>query len=93
MFGGIMAYLDGNPFLTLYNRGIGIKVKGALYDELCTIEGAEPVRYEPTDPPSKSYVMVPAEWLTAELAESDPLVTWAQRAAEQVLSAPKKKKK
>ncbi len=93
MFGGIMAYLDGNPFLTLYDRGIGIKVKGALYDELCTIEDAEPVRYEPTDPPSKSYVRVPDKWLKSELEETDPLVTWAQRAAEQVLTAPKKKKK
>lgn len=87
-----MAYIDAKPFITLYDGGAGLKVKGTLYEDLVAIDGAEPVRYEPNDPPSKSYVRVPAEWIKDGLAENDPLVVWAQKAAEQVLAAPKKAK-
>jgi len=92
MFGGVLAYMDGKPLMTLYDGGVGLKVKGALYDELCGVEGAAPVQYEPTDPPSKSYVRVPATWVHNNLTPDDPLVQWVIKAAEQVLASQAKPK-
>lgn len=92
MFGGIMAYLDGKPFLTLYDGGVGIKLKETLFQELCAVEGAETVRYEPNDAPSKSYVKVPGEWLLDEFQADDLMVVWCRRAADQVLATPRKAK-
>lgn len=77
MFGGIMAYAEGKAFASLSNMGMALKAKGPLMAELLAAEGAEPLRYRPQDPPSKSYVMVPDDLLD----DRDLLQDWIARAA------------
>ena len=59
MFGGIMAYVDDRPFCSLSNVRIALKLGepecGALLDE----PDARPPQFTQTDPPGKSYVLVP----------------------------------
>lgn len=75
MFGGIMAYVDGKPFASLSNVGLGLKLTGAEREALLALPGAVPLRYEPDQPPSKSYVLVPE----AMLSEPDQLRSWVVR--------------
>jgi TfoX/Sxy family transcriptional regulator of competence genes len=77
MFGGIMAYAEGKPFASLSNVGMALKAKGPLFAELLAVPGAEPLRYEPNAPPSKSYVTVPEDMLD----DRDALRDWIARAA------------
>lgn len=59
MFGGVMAYANGKPFASLSNVGLAIKLDPVYYDALLRERGARPLRYEPTSPPSRQYVLVP----------------------------------
>ena len=77
MFGGIMAYAEGKAFATLSDAGMALKAKGPLMAEFLATDGAQPLRYRPEDPPSKSYVLVPDEMLD----DRDALQDWMARAA------------
>jgi TfoX/Sxy family transcriptional regulator of competence genes len=77
MFGGIMAYAEGKPFASLSNVGLALKVKGPLFAEFLAAEGAQPLRYVPDAPPSKSYLLVPDEMLD----DREALQSWMARAA------------
>jgi len=77
MFGGIMGYADGKAFASLSNVGLALKLAGADRDALLATPGAEPLRYAPDQPPSKSYVVVPG----AMLAEPGQLRPWIVRSA------------
>lgn len=75
MFGGIMAYAEAKPFASLSNVGLAIKLFGDDREALLALPGAVPLRYEPDDPPSKTYVVVPE----ALLADPDAFRPWLIR--------------
>jgi TfoX/Sxy family transcriptional regulator of competence genes len=90
MFGGILAYAYGRPFASLSNAGIAIKLieqdKQALIDE----HGGYPLRYEPSDPPSKSYVVIPMAMVEAK---GEELEAWLLKSIIYVKTLPLSKKK
>jgi len=75
MFGGLFAYADGKPFASLSDVGLALKFVGSARDAMLALPGAEPLRYEPDQPPSKSYVLVPEPMLS----EPDALGSWVIR--------------
>lgn len=72
MFGGIMGYSDGKPFASLSNIGLALKFGRADHATFAAL-GAQPLRYEPDSPPSKTYLVVPA----AILDDTAALAHWA----------------
>ena len=64
MFGGTMAYAPGKVFASLSNVRLALKLVGTDRDTLLAKPGARPLRYEPNQPPSKSYVVVPDTMLS-----------------------------
>lgn len=82
MFGGIMAYAVGMPFASLSNVGLALKFTPAERDRVLAVPGAVPLRYEPGDPPSKTYVVLPPdivaddaalrEWIDSSVAGLKP---------------------
>ena len=77
MFGGIMGYAAGQPFASLSNVGLALKMNGADHSALSELPGVKPLRYEPDDPPSKTYLLLP----DAMLSDRDSLRTWIARSA------------
>ena len=77
MFGGILAYVDGKPLASLSNVGLALKLAGDDHREFLKLPGAEPLRYEPDSPLSKTYVVAPA----ALIADADAFRAWIIRAA------------
>ncbi|WP_174301718.1 TfoX/Sxy family protein [Caulobacter sp. S45] len=83
MFGGIMGYAAGKVFASLSDMGLALKLVGDDRAALLAMAGAKPLQYEPDQPPSKSYVVVPE----AMLSTSEPLRTWIVRSTSN-LAAP-----
>lgn len=77
MFGGIMAYAAGQVFASLSNVGIALKMTGAEHAALSAVPGVKPLRYEPEDPPSKTYLLLPE----VMLSDSKALRSWMARSA------------
>lgn len=77
MFGGIMGYAAGKTFASLSNRGLGLKMSDDDHAALSAVPGVVPLRYEPDDPPSKSYLLVP----DTMLSDPDALRLWIARSA------------
>ena len=77
MFGGIMAYAGGQAFASLSNVGLALKMSGADHVGLSEVPDVKPLRYEPGDPPSKSYLLLP----DAMLSNPDSLRSWMARSA------------
>ena len=75
MFGGLFAYADGKPFASLSDVGLALKFAGSERDAILALPGAAPLRYEPDQPASKSYVLVPE----AMLSEPAELRSWVVR--------------
>lgn len=75
MFGGVMGYAAGKVFVSLSDVGLGLKLAGTDREALLAIPGAKPLQYEPDQPPSKSYVVVPETMLSAP----DQLRPWIVR--------------
>lgn len=75
MFGGLFAYANGKPFASLSDVGLALKFAGSERDAILALPGAAPLRYEPDQPASKSYVVVP-ETMLSEPAE---LRSWVVR--------------
>ena len=82
MFGGIMGYADAKVFASLSNVGLALKLSGADRDALLAEPGARPLQYEPDQPPSKSYVVLPQ----AMLSDPDTLRRWIVRCATTLTS-------
>jgi TfoX/Sxy family transcriptional regulator of competence genes len=57
-FGGAAAYAQGQIFMTLTPVGLALKLPEASRDRLIAL-GAQPLRYFPTGPIKKDYVVVP----------------------------------
>jgi TfoX/Sxy family transcriptional regulator of competence genes len=87
MFGGIGVYADDRMCVSLSDVGLAIKLVGAERDALLKLKGAKPLQYEPSSPPSKTYVVVPA----ALLADRKALGGWLAISAAQAAAAPAKK--
>lgn len=59
-----MGYAEGKPFASLSNVGLALKLSGGDHAEMLALEGAAALRYEPDQPASKSYVVVPGPMLS-----------------------------
>lgn len=77
MFGGIMGYAAGQAFASLSNVGRALKMTGADHAALRETPDVRPLRDQPDDPPSKSYLLLP----DAMLADPDSLGRWIARSA------------
>ncbi len=65
MFGGIMAYAAEKPFASLSDVGLALKLETSTDREaLLAVAGAKPLQYAPSQPVSKTYVVVPQSMLT-----------------------------
>ena len=89
MFGGIGAKAQGRMFGSLSDRGLALKLPEAELAELLQIEGAEPLQYEPDAPVSKSYGVVPPDFLK----ETTLLAPWVEKSIRYVLTLPVPKKR
>ncbi len=89
MFGGILAYAEGKPLASLSDVGLALKCAGATHAALLAVPGAARLRYEPDQPESKTYVVVPETML----ADAGVLREWVARCAAESVAAPKKGKK
>lgn len=89
MFGGIMGYAAGQAFASLSNVGLALKMSGADHVALSEVPDVKPLRYEPDDPPSKSYLLVP----DAMLSDPDSLRPWIARSAAGLKPKAKKPRK
>ena len=90
MFGGIMAYAYGRPFASLSHAGIAVKLG---QDDKCRLiekEYGYPLRYKPSDPPSKSYTVVPKNMVEAR---GETLKKWLVLSMNYCKTLPLKKKK
>jgi len=90
MFGGVMSYTYGRPFASLSNAGIALKLNKDGIDDLIKA-GGYPLRYKPSDPPSKSYTIIPKP-LT--MAGGSDLEFWLLKSMDhaKTLPLPKKRK-
>jgi len=89
MFGGILGYCDGRPFVSLSNVGLAFKLSAKDQEELLSQSGADRLRYEPSDPPSKQYIVVPERFLRDQAT----LAGWMERSLKYARSLPVKKRK
>jgi TfoX/Sxy family transcriptional regulator of competence genes len=87
MFGGIGVYAEDRMCVSLSDVGLAIKLTGAEREALLKLKGAKPLQYEPSSPPSKTYVVVPPAMLTDRKA----LGGWLALCAAQAAAAPAKK--
>jgi TfoX/Sxy family transcriptional regulator of competence genes len=71
-FGGAAAYVGGRIFMTLTPVGLALKLPEASRDGLIAL-GAQPLRYFPTGPIKKDYVVVP-EGLAHDRAALTPWI-------------------
>ena len=89
MFGGIMGYSAGQVFASLSNVGLALKMTGADHLALSELPDVKPLRYEPDDPPSKSYLLLP----DAMLSDPGSLQLWIARSAAGLKPTTKKPRK
>ena len=89
MFGGIFGYAAGQAFASLSNVGLALKMTGPDHVALSEVPGVKPLRYEPDDPPSKSYLLLP----DAILSDPDSLRSWMVRSAAGLKPATRKPRK
>jgi TfoX/Sxy family transcriptional regulator of competence genes len=89
MFGGIMGYASGQVFASLSNVGLALKMTGADHATLSQVPDVKPLRYEPDDPPSKSYLLLPS----AMLSDPDNLRFWITRSVAGLKPSTKKPRK
>ena len=89
MFGGIFGYAAGQAFASLSNVGLALKMTGADHLALSEVPDVKPLRYEPHDPPSKSYLLLP----DAMLSDPDSLRIWIARSAAGLKQKTKKPRK
>ena len=86
-FGGAAAYANGRICISLTGVGLAMKLPAADRDRLLE-QGGEPLRYFPTGPVKKQYVVVPQRFHDDE----ESLMLWARRSIEHVLTLPEPRK-
>jgi TfoX/Sxy family transcriptional regulator of competence genes len=87
MFGGIGVYANDKMCVSLSDVGLAVKLGAADQAALLKLKGAKRLQYEPSSPPSKSYIVVP----DAMLADRKTLGHWLALSADFVAAAPAKK--
>jgi len=78
MFGGILAYADGKPVASLSDVGLALKLVAEHQEALLKSKGAKRLQYEPDQPPSKSYIIVPPSLMR----DTDRLHDWVLKSVE-----------
>jgi len=86
MFGGIGVYANDRMCVSLSDVGLAVKLGPADQEALLKLKGAKRLQYEPSMPPSKSYIVVP----DAMLSDRKALGHWLALGAGFVSSAPVK---
>jgi TfoX/Sxy family transcriptional regulator of competence genes len=89
MFGGILAYADGKPVASLSNVGLALKLAAEDQDALLRLKGAKRLQYEPGQPPSKSYIVVPPSLLK----DTGRFHDWVLKSVECIKSSQKSRAK
>lgn len=89
MFGGIMSYTFERPFASLSVAGIALKLSADDRERLIE-EGGYPLRYKESDPPSKTYTVLPKALVEAS---SEPLKSWLITSMNHVKTLPMRKRK
>jgi hypothetical protein len=72
-----MGYAGGRAFASLSNLGLALKMSGADHSALSEVPDVKPLRYEPDDPLSKSYLLLP----DAMLSDPESSRSWVARSA------------
>ena len=89
MFGGILAYADGKPVASLSDVGLALKLTPDDQEALLKSKGAKRLQYEPGQPPSKSYIVVPPSLMKDAVALHD----WVLKSVECIKSSQKHRAK
>jgi TfoX/Sxy family transcriptional regulator of competence genes len=84
MFGGIGVYANDRMCVSLSDIGLALKLAPADQEMLLKRKGAKRLQYEPSMPPSKSYIVVP----DTILADRKELGHWLGLSAAHVAAAP-----
>ncbi len=88
MFGGIMAYAHGKPFCSLSDVGLALKMEDATeHKALLAVPGTKALQYDPSQPVSKTYVVVP----DAMLQDKAAFRGWIVRSVASLKARPAKK--
>ena len=87
MFGGIGAYANDRMCVSISDVGLAVKLAGDEHAALSKLKGAKALQYEPSMPPSKTYVVVPV----AMLKDRRALGHWLGISAQQAAAGPAKK--
>jgi TfoX/Sxy family transcriptional regulator of competence genes len=86
MFGNLGAFVNGNMFMGLFGRDIGVKLAADDAAELLSVEGAGP--FGPAERPMGGYVTLPRTSIDGGEAHG-----WVARSLEHVATLPPKPKK
>ncbi len=86
MFGGVGVYAHGQMFASLSNAGLALKLSPQAQTALLQEDGAKRLQYEPTDPPSKHYIVLPQPILN----DHDLLASWIRQSIDHVQTLPAK---
>ncbi len=90
MFGGIMGYAEEKPFASLSDVGLAFKLERAEDRTALLAEpGAKALQYDPSQPVSKTYVVVPE----GMLGDKDALRAWVVRTVKGLKAGKSKKSK
>ncbi len=89
MFGGIGVYADDRMCVSLSDVGLAVKLGPAEQEALLKLKGARRLQYEPSMPPSKTYIVVP----DAMLSDAKALGHWLAVSAAGAARAPAKKRR
>ncbi len=84
MFGGIGVYADDRMCVSLSDVGLAVKLGPAEQEALLQRKGATRLQYDPSTPPSKTYVVVP----DAMLSDRRELGHWLSVSAAHAAAAP-----
>ena len=87
MFGGVGAYAGERMFASLSGHGLALKLPDDAQVELLRHEGARRLQYDFGAPPSKTYVLVPADLRD----DPDALAPWVRRSIDFAASLPASK--
>lgn len=84
MFGNLAAFVNGNMFMGLFGRDVGVRLAEADREKLAAEPGAG--AFGPEDRPMKEYVAMPTSW------RDDPTATarWVDRALAHTATLPPK---
>ncbi|HJW39862.1 MAG TPA: TfoX/Sxy family protein [Rhizomicrobium sp.] len=84
MFGGIGVYANDKMCMSLSDVGLAVKLASGDQETLLEHKGAKRLQYEPSMPPSKSYIVVP----DTMLSDRKELGHWLALSAGHVAAAP-----